>query len=166
MYLLSVRCRTRKGWKMKIILYKSIADNRLLDKSSKITVIDTIDTAHIKDDTSIISPSIILSYKKISTLKKCNYLYIPSMGRYYYVNDIVLKQGGMYELKCHVDVLMTYKGDIRNITTLILRQENVNNPYIEDSQLLVRASRVYEKHTIGKVGDGTDHYYLTVNGGI
>lgn len=151
---------------MKIILYKSIADNRLLDKSSKITVIDTIDTAHIKDDTSIISPSIILSYKKISTLKKCNYLYIPSMGRYYYVNDIVLKQGGMYELKCHVDVLMTYKGDIRNITTLILRQERVNNPYIEDSQLLVRANRVYEKHTIGKVGDGTDHYYLTVNGGV
>lgn len=151
---------------MKIILYKSIADNRLLDKSSKITVIDTIDTAHIKDDTSIISPSIILSYKKISTLKKCNYLYIPSMGRYYYVNDIVLKQGGMYELKCHVDVLMTYKGDIRNITTLILRQENVNNPYIEDSQLLVRTNRVYEKHTIGMVGDGTDHYYLTVNGGV
>ena len=151
---------------MKIILYKSIADNRLLDKSSKITVIDTIDTAHIKDDTSIISPSIILSYKKISTLKKCNYLYIPSMGRYYYVNDIVLKQGGMYELKCHIDVLMTYKGDIRNITTLILRQENVNNPYIEDGQLLVRANRVYEKHTIGKVGDGTDHYYLTVNGGV
>ena len=151
---------------MKIILYKSIADNRLLDKSSKITVIDTIDTAHIKDDTSIISPSIILSYKKISTLKKCNYLYIPSMGRYYYVNDIVLKQGGIYELKCHVDVLMTYKGDIKNITTLILRQENVNNPYIEDRQLLVRANRVYEKHTIGKVGDGTDHYYLTVNGGV
>ena len=151
---------------MKIILYKSIADNRLLDKSSKITVIDTIDTAHIKDDTSIISPSIILSYKKISTLRKCNYLYIPSMGRYYYVNDIVLKQGGMFELKCHVDVLMTYKGDIRNITTLILRQENVNNPYIEDSQLLVRANRVYEKHSIGMVGDGTDHYYITVNGGV
>lgn len=151
---------------MKIILYKSIADNRLLDKSSKITVIDTIDTAHIKDDTSIISPSIILSYKKISTLKKCNYLYIPSMGRYYYVNDIVLKQGGMYELKCHVDVLMTYKGDLKNITTLILRQENVNNPYIEDRQLLVRANRVYEKHNIGMVGDSADHYYLTVNGGV
>ena len=151
---------------MKIILYKSIADNRLLDKSSKITVIDTIGTAHIKNDTSIISPSIILSYKKISTLRKCNYLYIPSMGRYYYVNDIVLKQGGMFELKCHVDVLMTYKGDIRNITTLILRQENVNNPYIEDSQLLVRANRVYEKHSIGMVGDGTDHYYITVNGGV
>lgn len=151
---------------MKIILYKNIADNRLLDKSSKITVIDTIDTAHIKDDTSIISPSIILSYKKISTLKKCNYLYIPSMGRYYYVNDIVLKQGGMYELKCHVDVLMTYNGNIKNITTLILRQENVNNPYIEDSQLLVRANRAYEKHNIGMVGDSTDHYYLTVNGGV
>ena len=151
---------------MKIILYKSIADNRLLDKSSKITVIDTIDTAHIKDDTSIISPSIVLSYKKISTLRKCNYLYIPSMGRYYYVNDIVLKQGGLYELKCHVDVLMTYKGDIRNITTLILRQENLNNPYIEDGQLLVRANRVYEKHTIGRVGDSADHYYLTVNGGV
>ena len=151
---------------MKIILYKSIADNRLLDKSSKITVIDTIDTAHIKDDTSIISPSMILSYKKISTLRKCNYLYIPSMGRYYYVNDIVLKQGGMYELKCHIDVLMTYKGDIRNITTLILRQQNVNNPYIDYSQLLLRANRAYEKHTIGMVGDSADHYYLTVNGGV
>lgn len=151
---------------MKIILYKSTADNRLLDKSSKITVIDTIDTAHIKDDTSIISPSIILSYKKMSGLRKCNYMYVPSMGRYYFINDIILRQGGMYELKCHIDVLMTYKGDIKNIATLILRQENVSNPYISDSQLLVRANRVYEKHTIGKVGDSTDHYYLTVNGGV
>ena len=151
---------------MKIILYKSTADNRLLDKSSKITVIDTIGAAHIKEDTSIISPSIIFSYKKMGELRKCNYMYVPSMGRYYFINDIILKQGGMYELKCHIDVLMTYKGDIKNITTLILRQENVNNPYIEDSQLLVRANRVYEKHNIGIVGDSSDHYYLTVNGGL
>ena len=151
---------------MKIILYKSTADNRLLDKSSKITVIDTIDTAHIKDDTSIISPSIILSYKKMGALRKCNYMYVPSMGRYYFINDIILRQGGMYELKCHIDVLMTYKGDIKNITTLILRQENINNPYIEDSQLLVRTNRFYEKHNIGIVGDSSDHYDLTVNGGL
>ena len=151
---------------MKIILYKSTADNRLLDKSTKISVIDTIGAAHIKDDTSVISPSIILSYKKMDTLKKCNYLYVPSMGRYYYVNDIILKQGGIYELKCHIDVLMTYKGDIKNITALILRQENVNNPYIEDSELLVRANRYYEKYNIGMVGDSADHYYLTVNGGV
>lgn len=151
---------------MKIILYKSTADNRLLDKSSKITVIDTIDTAHIKDDTSIISPSIIFSYKKMSELRKCNYMYVPSMGRYYFINDLILKQGGIYELKCHIDVLMTYKRDIQNITTLILRQENIHNPYIEDSELLVRSNRYYEKYNIGMVGDSTDHYYLTVNGGV
>ena len=150
---------------MKIILYKSTADNRLLNKSSKISVIDTIDTAHIKDDTSIISPSIILSYKKINTLRNCNYLYIPSMGRYYYVNDIVLKQGGMYELKCHIDVLQTYKDDIKAITALILRQENVYHPYIEDGELLVRNDRFFEKKNIGIVGNGTDNYYLTVNNG-
>ena len=151
---------------MKTILYKCSADNRQLDKSNKLTIIDTIDGVHLKDDTSIINPTLVISLKSHSKLRKCNYLYIPDFGRYYFINNIVEKTGRVFEIVCHVDVLMTYKGDIKNITTLILRQENVNNPYIEDSQLLVRATRVYEKHTIGKVGDSADHYYLTVNGGI
>ena len=65
----------------------------------------------------------------------------------------------------HVDVLKTYASQIRSISTLILRQENVFSPYYEDKETLVRVNRFREKKNIGTVGGNDNNYYLTVNNG-
>ena len=149
---------------MKCRLYKNTADFRELDKSKFLTLINEIE-CNIKENTSIINPILKISKLKVNTIKKLNYLYLPDFNRYYFVNDIIECTGNILELHCKVDVLFSYKDDIRGITALILRQENINNPYIEDSQLLVRNNRTFEKINIGKVGDSNNHYYLTVNNG-
>ena len=149
---------------MKVILYKSRADNRQLDKSSKLSKVKTLDV-HLKDDTSIIEPTLVCSLLSHAKLSVANYLYIPDFGRYYFINNIVEKTGRVFEIACHIDVLQTYKDDIKAITALILRQERVYHPYIEDGELLVRNDRYFEKKNIGIVGNGADNYYLTVNNG-
>ena len=149
---------------MKVILYKSRADNRQLDKSSKLSKVKTLDV-HLKDDTSIIEPTLVCNLLSHAKLSVANYLYIPDFGRYYFINNIVEKTGRVFEIVCHVDVLHTYKGNIKQLTALILRQENIYHPYIEDDKLLVRNDRFFEKRVIGKVGNGTDNYYITVNNG-
>ena len=83
----------------------------------------------------------------------------------YFINNIVEKTGRVFEIACHVDALHTYKGNIKQLTALILRQENIYRPYIEDDKLLVRNDRFFEKKVIGKVGNGVDNYYITVNNG-
>ena len=150
---------------MNIVLYSCSADNRQLDKSKKLTIIDKLENVNLKEDTSIMNPTLVLNLKAHSKLRKCNYIYIPDFGRYYFIRNIIEKIGRVFEVSCHIDVLQTYHGDIKEITALILRQENINNPYIEDGELLVRSTRTFEKINIGKVGDSTDHYYLTVNNG-
>ena len=150
--------------KIKIVLYKNRADNRKLNKSSKLSKIKTLD-AHLKDDTSIIEPTLVCSLLSHAKLRECNYLYIPDFDRYYFINNIIEKTGRVFEIACHIDVLQTYKDDIKAITALILRQENVYHPYIEDGELLVRNDRYFEKKNIGRVGNGADNYYLTVNNG-
>ena len=129
--------------KIKIVLYKNRADNRRLNKSNKLSKIKTLD-AHLKDDTSIIEPTLVCSLLSHAKLRECNYLYIPDFGRYYFIHNIVEKTGRVFEIACHIDVLQTYKDDIKTITALILRQENVYHPYIEDGELLVRNDRFFD----------------------
>ena len=78
---------------MKIILYSSRADNRQLDKSQKMSIIDKLENVNLKDDTSIINPVLTLNLKSHSKLRKCNYIYIPDFGRYYFITNIVEKIG-------------------------------------------------------------------------
>ena len=149
---------------MECRLYKCTADYRKLDKSSSISMIKTVKCT-LKENTSILNPVLKVSKISVGNIKKLNYLYIPDFARYYFITDIIECTGNILELHCKVDVLFSYKDDIKGITTLILRQENINNPYIEDAQLLVRSNRTYEKINVGKVGDSSNHYYLTVNNG-
>ena len=150
---------------MEIYLYSSSADNRLLDKSKKLTLLKKFEGVNLKENTSVVNPTFLFSFLGQDNIRKANYLYVPAFGRYYFINNIVEKTGRVFEIACHVDVLHTYKGNIKQLTALILRQENIYHPYIEDNKLLVRNDRFFDKKIIGKVGNGTDNYYITVNNG-
>ena len=116
-----------------IVLYINKSDNNYLDKD--LTEISTI-SGTLRDDTSIINPSIVI-VGPITNIFKCNYIYISSFNRYYYVNDIKSVRNNVYELSCHVDVLMSYKNGIRNNTAIISKQENDWNLYLNDGSFHV-----------------------------
>ena len=147
---------------MKLTLMKTSADKRDLSKST--TTIKTVN-CKIKEGTSIITPTVIINKMSASHIRQCNYAYISDFGRFYFVTDMIETTANQLEIPMHVDVLHSYKNDIRSITTLILRQVNVFSQYFVDEEMLVRTSRFREKKNIGVIGENTAYYYLTVNNG-
>ena len=147
---------------MTLELMNTSADKRYLSKST--SLIKKV-TCKIKEGTSIINPTVIIKKLSGKHIKKCNYAHISEFGRYYFINNITEAPANQLEISMHVDVLKTYASQIRGISTLILRQENVFSPYYEDKEALVRVNRFREKKNIGTVGGSDTNYYLTVNNG-
>ena len=147
---------------MTLELMNTNADKRYLSKST--SLIKKV-TCKIKEDTSIINPTVIIKKLSDGHIRKCNYAHISEFGRYYFINDITEAPANQLEISMHVDVLKTYASQIRGISTLILRQENIFSPYYEDKEALVRVNRFREKKNIGTVGGADTNYYLTVNNG-
>ena len=147
---------------MTLELMSTSSDKRYLSKST--SLIKKV-TCKIKEGTSIINPTVIIKKLSDGHIRKCNYAHISEFGRYYFINDITEAPANQLEISMHVDVLKTYSSQIRGISTLILRQENIFSPYYEDKEALVRVNRFREKKNIGTVGGNDTNYYLTVNNG-
>ena len=147
---------------MTLELMNTSSDKRYLSKST--SLIKKV-TCKIKEGASIINPTVIIKKLSDDHIRKCNYAHISELGRYYFINDITEAPANQLEISMHVDVLKTYSSQIRGISTLILRQENIFSPYFEDKEALVRVNRFREKKNIGTVGSSDTNYYLTVNNG-
>ena len=120
---------------MRVILYNTTSDNRVLNKH--ITLIKEID-AELKDADDVISPT--LKIQRFKNWEKVNYIYIESFNRYYYVNTIKQLLGNTILLNCSVDVLMSNKDAIRNLTCIIDKQENsattYSDKYLDDGSFI------------------------------
>lgn len=72
-----------------------------------------------------------------------NYIYIEAFKRYYFVTNIIAVHGNrpddnfpspvqLWDIHCHVDVLMSYKEQIRALTAVVARQERTYNLMLDD----------------------------------
>lgn len=95
-----------------IVLYKNYSENNKLDKL--ISDAHTI-TGVLRDNSSVITPEIEIGYNPTGY----NYCYIAEFERYYYINDIVFTNNGLYIIKCNCDVLMSYIDDIKESQVLL-----------------------------------------------
>ena len=116
-----------------IELMVNYSPEKQLDKDT--TTISTV-TGTLREDTSIIDPVIKVECN-LSDFAKCNYMYIPQFGRYYFVKDIRSIVNGIVEFSCHVDVLSSFKQEIRMNTCIVRRQENDWNLYLNDGTFKV-----------------------------
>ena len=114
---------------MTIKFYENLSDKNHVDKV--ITQVGTDITGTLRDDCSIINPVLQLENFSGLDLTRVNYAYIVEFGRYYYINNITLRNK-LYEISMHVDVLMSYKDKIRSNTAVVSRQENNYNLYLQD----------------------------------
>lgn len=114
---------------MTITLYKISDDKRQVDKTlNNDTKLGEL-TAHFKEDTDILNPVLEIAYN--ATYTSANYCYISDWNRWYYITGIETGAQRLY-LSCHVDVLYTYRAEIRNLDCIIGRQEYKNNTYLND----------------------------------
>lgn len=125
---------------MQVEIYKNQSD---LAKVSKIITLLSSLNCELKNETNVMDPVLIVSITE--NLYNSNYCYIPTFGRYYFINDIRVIDAHRAELSCHVDVLMTYWDQIKETTQNIVRSEKYAsgnksyNMYLQDSQLQVLA---------------------------
>lgn len=94
---------------LEIYLYSYQGDVNVINKELESIIIYPL---RVKKSIDILNPNIKLQSDLDLINVGCNYAYITSFERYYFVNEISPYPNDIYELELQVDVLETYKEDI------------------------------------------------------
>lgn len=145
---------------MDITLQINSSEKNKLDKS--ITDIVTL-SGTLREQTSIINPVIVIE-GDLSSFVNCNYMTISAFNRSYFINNITSISNNLFEISAHVDVLSTYKSQIRENSAIIARQEKKWNLYLNDGVF-----KTYQNpHIVTKAfpsGFTQQHFIFSVAGG-
>lgn len=118
---------------MTAILYNNVSDSREINKN--LTELSTTNiTLYL--DTNVVEPV----FKVKNYINNANYVYVPDLHRYYYINNYTLSNQCVY-LHCYVDVLMTYKHQILNNTYLIKRNEFLKDNRLVDNEIPISCKK-------------------------
>ena len=145
---------------MTIALYKNSAPPNKVNKASNLSKKTIFEGMHFVENGAldVLNPSCLIEYTDdIADIVKFNYMYIPKLKRYYFI-DSIKSEGGLIRIDGRCDVLMSHKDDILASTQYIIRQEKKNNsPYLEDSLLPISSQHNTKgrKLTGRKVSDVT-----------
>jgi hypothetical protein len=145
---------------MTIEFYVNQSEKNRLDK----TLVSAFNlNGELKEDCSIIDP-VIKIVGDVSSMASVNYMYIPSFGRYYFINNVISINNEICEVHAHVDVLSTYKNEIRAQRAVVSRQEKKWNLYLNDGVF-----KTYQNpYIITKAfssGFTSQHFVLSIAGG-
>lgn len=126
-----------------IVCYQNKSPTNKVEKDIG-TVISTL-SGTLRAGASVIDPVILIQTdNNIAWLKGFNYCYVEAFGRYYYVTNIVAVAGvidrqteypephHLFEIHCHVDVLMSYASEILAQKAVVARQESKYNLMLDD----------------------------------
>lgn len=115
-------------------LYKNNSPKNVLNKN--ITDLLTISNVNIKDDNNINNITLIFN-GNITNIADYNYLHLQVFNRYYFITDKKILRNNIYEIECEIDLLMTYKDEIKACTGIVKRQQNEYNLDLNDGSLKV-----------------------------
>lgn len=115
---------------MDLIFYYNSSENNKVDKSlsAAYPLVGTL-----RDDCDIINPQILV---KADSLSAYNYAYIPEFNRYYFIKEINIYRNELWIVSLSVDVLMSYKNDILELSVILQESEiaGINN-YLSDDRV-------------------------------
>lgn len=144
-----------------VVLYKNESPVEKIGKS--LTGSHTISDVVLKRDTSVLRPVLLIN--SAQDIYTYNYMYIAEFSRYYFIDDIRSVNNNMWEISAHVDVLETYKTQIKANTAVIKRQQNKYNLYLDDPEFKTYNNEQIQ--TLKFPANGFNKqlsYVLTVNG--
>ena len=117
---------------MEITLYTNESEKNKLEKTITNSILLE---GNLRDESSIINPIILISSNKEDIPYMYNYAYIHAFGRYYFITDIESVRTGIWRVSMHVDVLMSYKEQIKNLNVIINNSEETGaNNYLSGNQ--------------------------------
>lgn len=123
----------------------------------------------LKNDCSIINP--IIEFERFSSSAgedispaDYNYAYIPSFGRYYFINNWAFING-KWVAYMNVDVLATYKSEIGSYNGYVIRSSYSHNATIEDTFPTRKTYPTLETTTVNRSSiKGYDTYPASTEG--
>lgn len=116
---------------MNATLYFNKSDKRTIGK--KLESVATV-SIEMKEDTSVIDPVFII--RDPNKYLPSNYIKVPTLGRSYFINNVTLSHQRAL-LECHVDVLESYKEDIKEHEVITERQQHRWNLYLDDPEFKI-----------------------------
>lgn len=78
---------------------------------------------HLKQGFDIVNPDIVLN----GDYRGFNYAHIPSLNRYYFINNVEQLNLRLVKLNMSCDVLETYKADILNLNAIFIRDSKAGD---------------------------------------
>lgn len=118
---------------MQATFYENKSDERYLNKN--ITAKYNNIPIEILEPSSVVRPRLKVSSGLIG--QSVNYLYIEELERYYYIKSWNMENGHVL-IDCEVDVLMSFKKDIKKQNTIVARNEKLYNMYLEDNKIKIQ----------------------------
>ena len=120
---------------MTLGLYENKSDEKVVNKS--ITQLETYE-GFLKASSSITNPVIqIEGVFNIYNNGNVNYMYLPDYRRFYYITDIIQIRANLVEIHGRVDVLMSFKDELKRCNGILRKGENNYNMYLDDGSLKV-----------------------------
>lgn len=110
---------------MDLIFYKQAATPNRVDKSAYLTTVGTISNVVLKSDVDLMRPTFIL--KTSPLVYNSNYVFSSFTGRYYYIENITALSGGRIAIQCKIDVLHTYRNEIKNSSGWVIRSADTTD---------------------------------------
>ena len=117
-----------------ITCYYNRSDPKTIDKTiAPVGSGGTVLQGTLKEETSLLDPEILIEYDHVPEF---NYIKIAEFSsRYYYVNQITCVRTNLYRISCHVDVLMSWWGSIKNTLAVMGRVETGYNKKMNDTMI-------------------------------
>ena len=139
-------------------IYINSSENNKLDKDLT-NIVST--NVMFKEDTDLVNPYIVIDTS--TDITGCNYMQLGD--KYYYITSIECLPGGLYGINGHVDVLMTYRDQIRQQTGLIARNLNSYNRFLNDERVKLFAYEQVKTLAFSSGFSKIMQYYLVTIGG-
>lgn len=148
--------------KMQIALYNNTSARNVVKKiKSNVKTVN----GQLTENTSIENPSFIIEYFNDINF---NYVYVPTFGRYYFIDNFDVNEGQNIVLHCSVDALSSFWNSIKNSPCIAKRSASNFSNAIEDNEVLKKSTSQYIFRKLNVAftpTDGAGNYILTLGGG-
>ena len=125
---------------MTLILYENKSDEIKMNK--ELTTIATYN-GYMRDESSFTNPTVLIEgVFNITNNSNANYMFLPDYRRYYYITDIIQKRSNLVEIHARVDVLMSFKNEIKTCSGIIKKSSNKYNLYLDDGSLKIYQNKL------------------------
>lgn len=145
---------------MEVIFYYNLSDARVINKN----LLDGETMEGVpRDEMNIMSPIIRFEHDDII---RYNYAYIPALQRYYSISSISCFREGVWDISFNVDVLMSFRGHIMQLSVIVDKQSMPENgdEYIDDSSLITDNVMFTEVYNFPVGFNDTPDYILITAG--